>query len=246
MASFGATVARSVSMFRFDCEDSVYRRQFVTSTVAGVIGVSFAPRLTAQNPARVDLLALAERKALKLTNRSASPFTDGARRGARLSGAEGEGTALVPTTEFTAGTIEIDLRGKDVPQESFLGVAFHAKDNAAYDCVYFRPFNFRAADPASRAHAVQYHSLPDYGWSRLRTEHPGQYEQPVHPVPNPNDWFHARVVVLSGKASVFVNDATNPCLAVGLLGEHKTGLVGLWVGNNSGGDFANLKITPAM
>jgi hypothetical protein len=58
-----------------------------------------------------------------------------------------------------------------------------------YDCIYFRPFNFRAADPMSRSHAVQYHSLPEYGWSRSRTEHPGQYEHSVHPVPNPSDWF---------------------------------------------------------
>jgi len=222
------------------------RREFVTSGVAGVIGVSLTPRLTAQTtPADVDLLALAESRALKLTNRTAAPVVDGARRGARVSAAAGEGVALVPNTEFMIGTIEIDLRGKDVPQGSFLGVAFHGRVNAGYDCVYFRPFNFRAADPASRSHAVQYHSLPDYGWSRLRTEHPGQYEQAIHPVPDPNDWFHARLVVRSGKVSVFVNGANDPCLAVSLLGEHKTGLVGLWVGNNSGGDFANLKITPA-
>jgi len=29
------------------------------------------------------------------------------------------------------------------------------------------------------------------------------------------------------------------------LNARKKGLVGLWVGNNSGGDFANLVITPA-
>ena len=221
------------------------RREF-TASLAAALGMSLTSRLTAQSaPAGVDLLALAETKALKLTNRTVTPFVDGARRCARLSGAEGEGAEWVPNTQFTTGTIEIDLRGKDVPQGSFLGIAFHGNDNGAYDCVYFRPFNFRATDPASRGHAVQYHSLPNYGWSRLRTEHPGQYEQPVRPVPNPNDWFHARVTVQGGKAAVFVNDAKDPCLAVDLLGDHKTGQVGLWVGNNSGGDFADLKITSA-
>jgi hypothetical protein len=221
------------------------RREFVTCSVAALVGGSLTSRPAAQTtPDRVDLLTLAEGKVLRPTNRTASAVVDGVRRGARLSEAEGEGIALVPNTEFTTGTIEIDLRGKDIPQQSFLGVAFHGRDNAAYDCVYFRPFNFRAVDQSSRSHAVQYHSLPDYGWSRLRTEHPNQYEQPVHPVPNPNDWFHARVAVAGGKVSVFVNDASDPCLSVSLLGEHKNGLVGLWVGNNSGGDFANLKITP--
>jgi hypothetical protein len=32
---------------------------------------------------------------------------------------------------------------------------------------------------------------------------------------------------------------------VNLLNDRKKGLVGLWVGNNSGGDFANFTITPA-
>jgi hypothetical protein len=30
------------------------------------------------------------------------------------------------------------------------------------------------------------------------------------------------------------------------LNDRKKGLVGLWVGNNSGGDFANLTIIPAV
>jgi len=33
---------------------------------------------------------------------------------------------------------------------------------------------------------------------------------------------------------------------VNLLNDRKKGLVGLWVGNNSGGDFANLTIIPAV
>jgi len=66
----------------------------------------------------------------------------------------------------------------------------------------------------------------------------------VNPVPDPNAWFRARVVVASPKLSVFVGDAKDPCLAVNPLNDRRTGLVGLWVGNNSGGDFANLTIIP--
>jgi ssDNA-binding replication factor A large subunit len=70
------------------------------------------------------------------------------------------------------------------------------------------------------------------------------YEQPVKPVPDPNGWFHVRVVVAGSQVRVFVNDATEPSLVVNRLSERTKGLVGLWVGNNSGGDFANLRIRP--
>lgn len=44
--------------------------------------------------------------------------------------------------------------------------------------------------------------------------------------------------------SVYVGDATEPSLVVSKLSERTKGLVGFWVGNNSGGDFANLRIRP--
>jgi hypothetical protein len=143
------------------------------------------------------------------------------------------------------GAIECDIKGKDVQQQSFVGVAFHGVDGTTFDAIYFRPFNFRAKDPVSRSHSVQYVSDPIFTWDKLRAEHPGQYEQAVNPVPDPNAWFHARVVVASPKVSVFVGDAKDPSLIVNQLSDRKKGLVGLWVGNTSGGDFANFKIVPA-
>jgi hypothetical protein len=192
-----------------------------------------------------DLGALAGARTLKLFNRAASPFSDGARHGVRLSEGSGEGVAFLPGIEFGDGTLEFEVRGKDVVQQSFVGVAFHGVDAAAYDAIYFRPFNFRATDPGNRSHAVQYHSLPVYTWQKLRADQPGKYEQAVNPVPDPNAWFRARVIVANPKVSVFVGDANEPCLVVNLLSDRKKGLVGLWVGNNSGGDFANLVIIPA-
>ena len=114
----------------------------------------------------------------------------------------------------------------------------------AYDAIYFRPFNFRAEDPVRRSHAVQYISSPIYMWQKLRTEHPGKYENAVNPVPDPNDWFHVRVVVASPNVSVFVGDAKEPSLVVSQLSERRKGLTGLRV-DNFGGDFANFKIVPA-
>ena len=222
------------------------RRDFVFSTFAGVIGLSELSEVGGQAKAVTpDLGSLAETKALKLFNRAASRLIDGTRKGVRLSEAPGEGVAFLPGIEFANGALEFDMRGQDVAQQSFVGVAFHGIDAAAYDAIYFRPFNFRAPDPVSRSHAVQYHSLPVYTWQKLRTDEPGKYEQAVRPVPDPNSWFRARVVIANPTASVFVGDATAPCLVVNLLNDRKKGLVGLWVGNNSGGDFANLTITPA-
>jgi hypothetical protein len=56
---------------------------------------------------------------------------------------------------------------------------------------------------------------------------------------------HVRVVVASPKVSVFVDGAKEPSLTVNQLSDRKRGSVGLWVENNSGGDFANLVLVPA-
>jgi Domain of Unknown Function (DUF1080) len=224
----------------------MYRRDFVISTFACVVGFSATSRVLGQKKAiEPDLAALAEGKGLKVFNRSLSVLSDGAKKGVRLSESPGDGVAYLEGVEFANGAIEIDIRGKDVQQQSFVGVVFHGLDEKTYDAVYFRPFNFKAEDPARRLRAVQYISHPTYTWNKLRTEHPGKYEQPVNPVPDPNGWFHARIVVASPKVSVFVNDAKEPSLVVEQLSDRKKGLVGLWVGNTAGGDFANFKIVPA-
>jgi len=185
-----------------------------------------------------------EPKDLDLFNRTVSALSDGTRKGVHLDERPGEGVAYLKGIEFSNGTIEFDVRGKDVQGQSFVGVAFHGLDSTTYDAIYFRPFNFRTDDPARHSHAVQYVSQPTYPWQKLRAERPGVFEQPVSPAPDPNAWFHVRVVVASPKVSVFVADAKQPSLVVTLLSDRTKGLVGLWVGNGSGGDFADLKIIP--
>ncbi len=185
-----------------------------------------------------------EPKDVQVFNRRVSSLSEGTRKGLRLSESPGDGVAYLRGIELGNGTIEFDLKGKDVQGQSFVGVAFHGVDSSTYDAIYFRPFNFKAEDPARRSHAVQYISHPTYTWQKLRTERPGVFEQPVSPPPDPNAWFHVRVVVASPKVSVFVGDAKEPCLVVTRLSDRTNGLVGLWVGNNSGGDFANLNIVP--
>jgi hypothetical protein len=222
------------------------RRGFVISMVASAAGLFTASQVIGQKKAiHPDLTKLAEGKGLKVFNRSVSSFDDGARKALRLTESPGDGVAYLEGIELANGTIEFDVRGKDVRQQSFVGLTFHGVDERTYDAIYFRPFNFKTDDPARRIRAVQYISHPTYTWEKLRAEHPGLYEKPVSPVPDPNAWFRARVVIASPKVSVFVNDGTEPSLVVNQLSERKKGRIGLWVGNNSGGDFANLTIVPA-
>ena len=148
--------------------------------------------------------------------------------------------------DFGDGTIEIDLLGRTQPvQGSFLGVAFHVADAQTYEAVYFRPFNFRAADSTRHSHAVQYVAHPGFTWQKLRSEHPGQYEAAVIPEPDGDQWFHVRVVVARPQLSAFVNDAPTPALVVNEFSDPRgaRGSVGVWVGDGSAGVFANLRVT---
>src|SRR5258708_37096344 len=146
-----------------------------------------------------------------------------------LSAADGDGKAWIKGLEFTEGVIEVELKGKDVQQQSFVGFAFHGVNDSTYEAIYFRPFNFRSTDPVRKGHAVQYIAPPQYEWPVLREKFPNKYEQPVSPVPDPNDWFHAKIVVGAGKIEVFVNGNTTPSLVVAPPLVQRSGrLTGFW------------------
>lgn len=199
----------------------------------------------AQTPAPIDLAqALAEHQ-LVAVRRTVAPLTDGTRRGIRVSEQRGEGLVQVKELRLGLGTISFEVRGQDVLQRSFVGVAFHGQNDSTYEAVYFRPFNFHAADSVRRVHAVQYIAQPRFSWSRLRTERNGQFEQPLPQAPDPNGWFRARVEVGAARVRVFLNERPTPVLDVPRLQTATTGWVGLFMGDGSGGDFANLVVRPA-
>ncbi|MDP9042313.1 MAG: hypothetical protein M3N30_10055 [Bacteroidota bacterium] len=162
-----------------------------------------------------------------------------------LNEAPGSGIAWITGQEFTYGVIEFDLKGKDAFQQSFVGIAFHGFNDTTYESVYFRPFNFQTTDPVRKAHAVQYIANPLYDWPKLRADYPNKYEQPVSPSPDPNDWFHVRIVVETKKISVYINANNQPSLVVEPLMPLYGNQIGYWVGNGSAGDWKNLIITPA-
>jgi glyoxylase-like metal-dependent hydrolase (beta-lactamase superfamily II) len=191
-----------------------------------------------------DLSRLADGKVAQVFNRALTTAQEGGRAVARLDARGGDGGVLLDGVLLGEGVIEVDLKGKDVAQQSFLGVAFHVVDWTTLEAVYFRPFNFRSPEPERRSHSVQYVSHPAHTWQRLRAEKPGEFEQAIDPPPDPEGWFHARIVLAGGRVEVFVNGAPKPCLSVADLGAAKSGGVALFVGNGSDGAFADLRITP--
>jgi hypothetical protein len=151
-------------------------------------------------------------------------------------------TALlwVRNIDFKNGIIELDIRGKNVNGESFVGVAFHGISNEKYDAVYFRPFNFRNQERKDRA--VQYVDLPDNDWDMLRERYPGKYEHAIVPDTDPDNWFHAKIVILYPGIKVYVNGSNEPTLEVEQISKRKEGLFGLWVDSEDGW-FKNVTVT---
>ena len=190
----------------------------------------------AQQPKVFDLQKMLSENKLETYGQKLVPIQDGNKRGVSANK-----VIWLKGVSFSNGTIEIDLRGKDIPQQSFLGVAFHGVDTTTYDAIYFRPFNFRSKDSIRKIHAVQYISHPIHTWSKLREEHPGMYEKGITPPPLGTDWFHARIEIKNGVVKVFVNNATTPSLTVTKLNNRKEGLLGLW-NFALNGDFANLVV----
>lgn len=217
------------------------RRLYLTAILGFITFVSGIAQVGA---IKYDLYSLSENDKLEVFNRKVNTFSEKDKNGVRFSKNENDGIAWLKHVIFSKGIIELDIRGKDEFQQSFVGVAFHGIDNNTYDAIYFRPFNFQSTDPERKIHAVQYISQPDYSWQVLREKFNGKYEKPVNPAPNGNDWFHVKIIVNYPQISVFVNGSPEPSLSVEKLNERGSGKIGLWVGNNSDGDFANLQIIP--
>ncbi len=196
-----------------------------------------------QQTQQYDVYDLNNQGKLEIVNRTVSSITDSGRRGIRFSDLGEDGIAWIEGADFSNGTIELDIRGSAAFQRSFVGVAFHGVDNDTLDAIYFRPFNFLSTDSVRRIHAVQYVAHPQYDWKRLREEQNGKYERSIGQALNPDEWFHVKIEVTSPHIKVFVEGSEEPCLVVEKLNNRKSGKIGLWVGFNSGGEFANLSIT---
>ena len=223
------------------------------SAAALLAALLLAPALRAQAPAkryrldsadglepvgvRAERVTYRGRRAVHLTE---APLPPGAAPG-------GPTIAVLAGSDFTEGTIELDVAGApaagaDSAARGFIGVAFHVQpDRARHRAFYLRPTNGRADDQLRRNHATQYIAMPDFPWHRLRREQPGVYESYVDL--EPGVWTRMRIVVSGSRALLYVNGAPQPCLVVNDLkpGEGR-GQIALWIGVGTDGYFSNLTV----
>lgn len=203
-------------------------------------GILLTTLLWAQTT-KPDLSAIENKSEWKVYNRNAVAVTKGNNTTyIYMDAARGDGLAVYQNLEFENGIIEFDVKGKDVLQRSFIGLAFHIQDENTFDAIYFRPFNFNK--PERAGHSVQYISHPEFTWQKLRAEFPEQFENSVDPIPNPEDYFHARVEVNWPSVKVFVENTSTPSLNVQMKSTFKKGKIGFWVGNGSDGSFKSLVV----
>lgn len=191
---------------------------------------------------KFDLSRLYLQQKLEVVNRKASISIENKKQFVHLSEEEGEGLLWLPIKNFSNGEIVIMMRGKDVPQRSFIGIAFHGKNNETYDAVYCRPFNFHAQDSVRRIHAIQYISHPTFTWKKLREEQNAQFEKEIPNAPDPNGWFTLKLVIDEDLILAYINNNKTEVLKVRKLQENYTGKIGIFMGDGSGGDFEYIKI----
>lgn len=180
-----------------------------------------------------------------LGDRHVEKATDDSKKVLTFTPGPADGIMMLNDYQFSNGTIEVDIKGKNAMNQNFAGIAFLIEDDKKHDVVYFRPFNFMNADTVRRWHGVQYVSHPEYPWAKLRADTPLKYETKVHPVPNPDEWFHARITINGKSIKVYVDHSPTPTLEVEKLGTRTSGKIGFWAGPMTSVSFANLEITQA-
>lgn len=195
-----------------------------------------------QSKKNIELANLYQKGKLKAVNREIQLISNDTLTYLKISENKKEGIVWLPVKEFRNGTIEIKMRGKDVFQRSFIGIAFHGVNDSTYDAVYCRPFNFFAKDSVRRIHAVQYIAHPIFTWEKLRNERNAVFEKEIVNPPNPNDWFTMRLVIDNNMIKAYIGKAQLPSLSVVKLSTQTTGKIGLFTGDSSGGDFKTIKI----
>jgi hypothetical protein len=192
--------------------------------------------LFAQKEIKLNLFDLQGSGKLTIINRDVSVSQEGSKRFIKIEkelrpgqmpGKGEEGVIWLPVNEFSQGTIELVVRGRDILQGSFVGLAFHAVNDSTFDNVYCRPFNFRTVDPVRKIHALQYVYVPTYDWQKLRAEQNGKYEKGIATPPAATDWFTLTVQVEGNNVKAFINHEELPSLAVKKLNQTTKGRVGL-------------------
>ena len=98
---------------------------------------------------------LSNRNSFQLVNRDVTLSTnEQGKTIVHLNNKPGNGVAWIKNLSFEKGVMEFDAKGKNILQQSFIGIAFHGVNDSTFDAVYFRPFNFRSPDTLRKSHSV--------------------------------------------------------------------------------------------
>ena len=182
-----------------------------------------------------------QNNSIRSINREIALTADGT--AVKMSAQPGDGLGMIEGVLFTKGIIDLEIKGENNPGKSFIGLAFNVQNDSTFEAIYFRPFNFVAEEAIRRAHMVQYINHPNNTWRVLRETRTGEFENEIKNPPDPDDWFHARIIVDDDKVRVFVNKAQTPSLEVERLDAHKSDKIAVWTGFNSAGWFRSIKLS---
>ncbi len=155
-----------------------------------------------------------------------------------LDAKPGGGIALLKNLNFDVGAVNVEMKGKNKPGESFVGIAFNVQNDSTYECVYFRPFNFKSEE--KKYNAIQYISLPMHNWPILRKNFKGQYEANYPKSPPADDWFHITLRIDENRIALYDKKTSMRLFIVDRLQKHVSNKIGFWTGNNSKGEFKNM------
>ena len=213
----------------------------ITFSVSILSIIYYSQETFAQKTERINLFDL-QNKDIHAINREAVYVDTAGKKYLSLSRDKEVGLIWLPVEEFQNGTIEIIMRGINEFQRSFIGIAFHGSNDSTFDAVYCRPFNFFAEDSIRRIRSIQYISHPTYTWEKLRTEQNGVFEKEIINPPDPDDWFKMTLVIDGKIIKAFINSNETPSLIVEKLDDRTSGKLGIFVADNSGGDFDKIEI----
>src|SRR3977135_3729529 len=94
-----------------------------------IIALTIATSALGQSkPVKYDLYDLNNNGKLQEFNRKLTSIKDKEKKRVRFPQRGGDGVAWLEGVNFTNGIVELDIKGKDVLQQSFVGIAFHGKD----------------------------------------------------------------------------------------------------------------------
>jgi hypothetical protein len=211
------------------------------------------PVVSAQSAVQSSPVRMDSVSALEIVNGKAETVVYQGRQALHLMPApgresgDGSELAILKNSDLKDGVIEVDVAGSPRPgsdptSRGFIGVSFRVQSNgSAYELIYLRPTNGRAANQLNRNHSAQYVSEPDYGWERLRKETPGVYESYVDL--EPGVWTKMKIEVSGTTARLYVNGAAQPTLIVNDLKRGEShGQVALWAHESTEAYFANLRV----